>query len=340
MIFKIDSGVGDRSVEPYSAERQGCIPGKEYSVTVDRKQGGPNPSVHGKISAQCGKTLYLYRSDGSYMISFEKNWKFPPNNAPYIYTSDSFDVSKINACKPYQKGTPTILFAHGLNGSPLVWNIFAKKANDMGWRVLRTVVSKNGSIKKRARMLNAYIMKVNEKCGIPDGSLRVVGHSMGGLDLRYLVHYQLPAAKKIESVYTLATPHQGDNFANLGTGDAIENLKPEFMKNFNYWNPYCDEQKALADMGKPSHRFQIDNRQIYLYAFRFNCDGNDNEGDGVVGWKKQRYGLHYTSSDSLLKGKHAKTITAAACTAELETEQVKVLEIILNDTNQSETCHK
>lgn len=339
MIFKIE-GTGDRSVEPYSAERKKCTPGKEYFFTVDKKQGGSNPRIHDRISANCGETLYLYHdaSDDRYLVSKEKTWENPENDAPYVYSSKDFDASKINSCMPYKEGASTVLFAHGLNDSPLVWNTFAKKADELGWRVLRTVVSKNGSIKKRARMLNAYIMRVNEKCGIPDGSLRVIGHSMGGLDLRYLIHYQLPSAKKIEHVYTLATPHQGCNSANMGSGDAILNLKPEFMRKFNYWNPYCDEQKALADMGESSHRFQIDNRPIYLYAYRFNCDGKDNEGDGVVGWKKQQYGRHYTGAENLLKGKHAKTVSATACTAEIETEQVKILEEILNDRNKTETC--
>ena len=91
-------------------------------------------------------------------------------------------------------------------------------------------------------------------------------------------------------------------------------------------------------MGKHSHHFRIDDRQIYLYAFRFNCDGKNNEGDGIVGWKKQRYGDYYTPKDSLREGKHAPSDAAKFCTAPLETEQNKILEEILNDTSKSVTC--
>lgn len=273
MKFKIDK-IGDRAVSPYTAERQDCDKNESYEFTVDLVKTGPDKQVHGKVKGKCGKTYYLYYKGGKYLISSEtsKGLILPTKNTPYVYKSKIFDVDMINSCKSYSANTKTILFAHGYNSNPEIWDTFASEANKKGWRVLRTMVTKNASIKKRARMLNAYIMRVADKCVIPDGTLRVVGHSMGGLDLLYIIHYNLPAAKKIEQVYTLATPHQGDNLSNLGRGDAIDDMKPKAMRKFNYWNPYCGEQQILKDHNLRSERFKVGDRQIYLYAYRFNSN--------------------------------------------------------------------
>lgn len=339
MKFKID-GRGDRAVSPYTAERQDCHKDKSYDFTVDLVKTGFNKEVHAKITGECGKTYYLYYKDKKYQISSESSEGLisPTRNTPYVYKSDIFDVDMINSCETYSANTKTVLFAHGYNSNPEVWDTFASEAHKKGWRVLRTMVTKNASIKKRARMLNAYIMRVADKCVIPDGTLRVVGHSMGGLDLRYIIHYNLPAARKIEQVYTLATPHQGDNLSNLGSGDAIDDMKPAAMRKFNYWNPYCGEQQILKDHKLRSERFKVGDRQIYLYAYRFNCDGDDNKGDGIVGWKKQGYGNNYTSCDNLIQGKHSDSSPAKACKAKLETEQLPIIVNILADETHDESC--
>jgi triacylglycerol lipase len=52
---------------------------------------------------------------------------------------------------------------------------------------------------------------------IPDGKLNLVGHSMGGLDARYLTSC-MGYADRVASITTIGTPHRGSSAGDLATG--------------------------------------------------------------------------------------------------------------------------
>lgn len=105
----------------------------------------------------------------------------------------------------------------------------------------------------------------------------IIAHSMGGLVARRYI-YQNPAV--VQGLVTLGTPHHGSPLADsfkwagffIGATDAINNLRPTFMKEFNIKFPI--QNSPLADNGK-------------IYTIRGDCDGEDCFGWGgelLFGW--------------------------------------------------------
>lgn len=146
-----------------------------------------------------------------------------------------------------------ILFAHGMNDNLHSFDTYTREAENRGYRVFRTDVPGCGTIEERATELARYI---NENAGnIGDKSLIVVAHSMGGLDVRYIVGesrntgnknqaiFKL-AAEKIKTLYTIATPHGGVSVAVLDVigycQPAVSNLTNGFMGEFNKKYPYSE----------------------------------------------------------------------------------------------------
>jgi triacylglycerol lipase len=78
----------------------------------------------------------------------------------------------------------------------------------VGNRVLLPRVSPTGSIADRAAQLRAFLDR--EAPGEP---VHLIGHSMGGLDSRYLIAH-LGMASRVLSLTTLGTPHRGSPFAD------------------------------------------------------------------------------------------------------------------------------
>ena len=178
----------------------------------------------------------------------------------------------------HQEQVANILFTHGFLSSAETWDHYSEitaNYNSREWVVYRTSVSMTGTIVQRASQLADYINAQN----VEENSMLVVGHSMGGLDLRYIIskgnqdqtdtnkYYR--AAKTIHKLYTIATPHKGSDIAGLVSTDdgAVNDLSSAHMAGFNIEHPY-------------SHS-NIDDRAIDMLAFRFTCDPL-NSNDGVV----------------------------------------------------------
>jgi triacylglycerol lipase len=76
------------------------------------------------------------------------------------------------------------------------------------FRVAR--LSPVGGIAERADQLKALIERA-----FPKESVHVIGHSMGGLDARYMIS-RLGMASRVLSLTTLGTPHRGSSLADWG----------------------------------------------------------------------------------------------------------------------------
>jgi triacylglycerol lipase len=79
---------------------------------------------------------------------------------------------------------------------------------DAGNRVLTARLSPTAGIAERAAQLKALIDRE-----LPHDSVHVIGHSMGGLDSRYMIS-RLAMAGRVLSLTTLGTPHRGSSFAD------------------------------------------------------------------------------------------------------------------------------
>jgi uncharacterized alpha/beta hydrolase family protein len=220
-----------------------------------------------------------------------------------------------------------ILFAHGFGGDKSTWDHFVEVTNGYDakdWNIYRTDVSRTDSIATRASTLADYINAQK----FPADSVVAVGHSMGGLDLRYIIsqgnlnqtesNKYYKAAKTIHKVFTIATPHKGVDEAKLdalGLSKGLEDLKPENMEEFNNKYPYST--------------FSIDNRAIPMLAMRFKCkDGTD----GTVNVSSQSLkGAPRTKE--IFDGRHSSNVTFLECSQSIqeELEQDEIINGILDN---------
>jgi triacylglycerol lipase len=77
-----------------------------------------------------------------------------------------------------------------------------------GTRVFSARVSPIAGIASRAADLKRYIQRE-----VPAGPLHIIGHSMGGLDARYMIS-RLGMDQRVLSLTTIGTPHWGSSFAD------------------------------------------------------------------------------------------------------------------------------
>jgi len=111
-----------------------------------------------------------------------------------------------------------IVLAHGLCGFD-EFKIFGitiqyfkgikKHLEECGYTVFVTKVRPTGSIKERAEELKKQIV------GFTNDKVHIIGHSMGGLDARYMIS-RLGMADKVATLVTIGTPHWGSEFADWG----------------------------------------------------------------------------------------------------------------------------
>jgi|GEM_PF-5258274 len=221
-------------------------------------------------------------STGDFIVSGHISRKGPfKGNAGGQITA----TAKYEAIPPM--GPKNILFAHGMNVDSGEWDYFNKLAKKAGYTVYSKDVYKCGSIANRAKMLAYYIK--DQK--IKNNSLIAVAHSMGGLDLRYIVGKAneaqaeepfVTAAKKIKRVFTIATPHGGVDYAALDPGfgycmPAVADLKNEAMAGFNKRFTY--EKFKNPATGKI----------IPFMAFHFQCPVCGGFNDCAVGTDGQTW---------------------------------------------------
>ena len=90
------------------------------------------------------------------------------------------------------------------------WRGIREVLESNGCEVLITRVAATASIADRAATLEALI---SEK--YPGRQVNLVGHSMGGLDCRYLISQIQPKTFQPITLTTISTPHRGSPFADF-----------------------------------------------------------------------------------------------------------------------------
>src|SRR5436190_1033391 len=91
-----------------------------------------------------------------------------------------------------------------------------------GNRVLVPRLSPTGGVASRARQLQEFLDRE-----APGEAVHLLGHSMGGLDCRYLTS-RLGMAERVLTVTTIGTPHRGTIFADWGIERLERYLRPLF----------------------------------------------------------------------------------------------------------------
>ncbi|KAF8807760.1 alpha/beta-hydrolase [Phlegmacium glaucopus] len=171
--------------------------------------------------------------------------------------------------KKYLSPSNPVIFCHGLLGFDSVtigpaiapfevthWRGIKEVLEQNGTQVLITRVPATSSPVDRAKVLEQKISSV-----YPDRGVHLIGHSMGGLDCRYLTTHLTERKFKVLSITTIATPHRGSSFADHflstvgptrmpsvlslldllpnggGDGKAFESLTLDSMRKFNEETP-------------------------------------------------------------------------------------------------------
>lgn len=171
--------------------------------------------------------------------------------------------------KKYNVPQHPLVFCHGLLGFDSVtigpaiapfevshWRGVKEVLQANGARVHMTRVPATSSPRDRAKVLEQKIEEV-----YPGEKIHLIGHSMGGLDIRYLTTHLHDHTFEILSCTSIASPHRGSAFAthflerlgnqNLpsflslldllpnggGDGQAFECLTPQWMAKFNEETP-------------------------------------------------------------------------------------------------------
>ncbi|KAL7417392.1 Alpha/Beta hydrolase protein [Mrakia frigida] len=121
-----------------------------------------------------------------------------------------------------------IVFCHGLFGFDILGPASLPPLQISHWRGIREILEANGaevfitrvpatsSIEERAKIL---MKSIEDR--YPGREVNLVGHSMGGLDCRFLASRLKPTSFKIASLTTIATPHRGSPFADYVINEII-----------------------------------------------------------------------------------------------------------------------
>jgi hypothetical protein len=133
-------------------------------------------------------------------------------------------VRALFAADPLAARVP-VLLVHGLVDNRSVFTVMRRSLRRRGFA---HVCSWNYSplltdIAEGARDLGEHIESICEQTGYD--RVHVVGHSLGGLIARYYVQRQR-GARRVESLVTLGTPHQGSVWAHVLPTPLVRQLRP------------------------------------------------------------------------------------------------------------------
>lgn len=168
-----------------------------------------------------------------------------------------------------------------------------------GNRVYVARVSPTSGVERRAGDLKRFIERT-----VPRGPVHLVGHSMGGLDARYMTS-RLGMADRVLSVTTVGTPHRGTAFADWGWSrlaavtvpflrlmgvscQAFWDLKTDVCRRFNELVPDAPGVRYFSVAGVcewPQRGLE------WLLPFKI-VSAAEGPNDGVVSVASARWGEH------------------------------------------------
>ncbi|TRM65945.1 Alpha/Beta hydrolase protein [Schizophyllum amplum] len=142
-----------------------------------------------------------------------------------------------NIRKKYRSPKNPIVFCHGLLGfdsvtigpsiAPLEvnhWRGIKEVLEANGAEVLITRVPATSSPVDRAKVLEQRVSEV-----FPGRKVHLIGHSMGGIDCRYLTTHLTKRKFDVLSITTIASPHRGSAFADYFLEAVGQNNFPSFL---------------------------------------------------------------------------------------------------------------
>ncbi|KAF9091936.1 hypothetical protein BGX23_004770 [Mortierella sp. AD031] len=135
--------------------------------------------------------------------------------------------------KTFRAARLPIVLCHGFSGFDSLganpdfrfdyWYGVREALDEIGVHVHAARVPPFAGIQNRAESLRDYIERT-----VPHGSeLNLIGHSMGGLDCRFLISRLQSPHFKVRSLTTLGTPHRGSPIADYVMSDIVGRTRLE-----------------------------------------------------------------------------------------------------------------
>lgn len=125
---------------------------------------------------------------------------------------------------PAGSGTPVVLVAGYLENSGTMW-VLGRKLRARGFRVVHVDLPNTlRRIEKNAAWLRDTLESIRQETGAAE--LAYVGHSMGGVIGRALLHCDPPPPLPIKTVVTIGSPHRGTRVARWGPGPSARDMCP------------------------------------------------------------------------------------------------------------------
>ncbi|KIJ65000.1 hypothetical protein HYDPIDRAFT_27736 [Hydnomerulius pinastri MD-312] len=217
--------------------------------------------------------------------------------------------------KKFRAPKAPLVFCHGLLGFDSVtigpglqvshWRGIKEVLEANGCEVLITRVPATSSPVDRAKVLEKKISET-----YPGRCVHLIGHSMGGLDCRYLTTHLTQRTFRVLSLTTIATPHHGSTFASHflslasthlpsvlallellpnggGDGKAFESLTREAMEGFNESTPDVEGVRYFS-WGAEYEPGLIDTWK-YPHSIISSQEGPN---DGLVSVQSARWGTY------------------------------------------------
>lgn len=142
--------------------------------------------------------------------------------------------------KPCQNCAQTpILMVHGYLHNSSAWLYIRHQLQKAGYRSIYTINlgSPFQSIEDYGKKIQQKIQQIKQETGAD--TIRLIGHSMGGIVVSYYATELAPPGE-VESVVTIGAPLQGTTVAYIGIGQSARQMRPgsPFIRALN--------QKILA----------------------------------------------------------------------------------------------
>ncbi|KAK3844585.1 MAG: Alpha/Beta hydrolase protein, partial [Linnemannia gamsii] len=218
--------------------------------------------------------------------------------------------------KTFRAARLPIVLCHGFSGFDSLgtnpdfrfdyWYGVREALDEIGANVHAARVPPFAGIQHRAKALRDYIERT-----VPHGSeLNLIGHSMGGLDCRYLISHLQSPHFKVRSLTTLGTPHRGSPFADYVMSDivgsarleafwtllglvgiergAAENLTTHYLNN--EFNPNTPNQPGVSYFSYAAS-FQPGFFSRFRFPWQVIMD-REGDNDGLVSVKSAQWGTY------------------------------------------------
>jgi triacylglycerol lipase len=169
-----------------------------------------------------------------------------------------------------------------------------------GNRVSIPSLSPTGGIADRARQLKSYLDRE-----WPHEPVHLIGHSLGGLDSRYMIS-RLDMAGRVLTLTTLGTPHRGTPFADWGLRRLARLLRPVFefgnvpyqaffdltaahAEEFNARTPDAPKVRYFSVAGRIERAVRHPQWTLTAHAL----EQSEGPNDGVVSVRSAKYGERF-----------------------------------------------